>query len=63
MELNHDLFGTHYAHYIPNVKDSIFYIVTILHPEITQSLDDHVIINFLKIHKALTNYSFVQIVI
>lgn len=49
---NHDLFGTHHALYIPNVKDSFFYIVTILHPEIIQSID-RVIINFLKSHEVL----------
>lgn len=58
MELNHDLFSTHHALYIPNVMDSFFYIVTILHPEIIQSIDC-VIINFLKSHEVLSNYSFV----
>lgn len=60
VELNYDLFSTHHTHYIPNVKDSFFYIVSILHPEIVQSIDDCVIINFLKSHDVLTNYSFVQ---
>lgn len=58
VELNHDLFSTHNAPYIPNVKDSFFYIVTILHPEIIQSIDC-VIINFLKSLEVLSNYSFV----
>jgi hypothetical protein len=36
--LNHDLFSTHPACGIPNVKDSFCYIVSILHPEITRSI-------------------------
>lgn len=57
-EIKPHLFGTHHALYIPNDKDSFFYIVTILHPEIIQSID-RVIINFLKSHEVLWNYSFV----
>ena len=57
------LFSTHHACSIPNVEDSLYYTVTILHLEVTRNIDDHVIINFLRRHEVLTHYSFVQIVL